>query len=99
MLLGESLEDPRELPFPSCPVISLTFLARFRYTEKSFSHPPLLRDVKSSSKRWLSLKANFDVGIYCISCRLALKIDVSFTSPTKFSSLIPKSYPFITEPH
>ena len=95
MLLGESLEDHRELPFPSCPVVSLTFLARFRYTEKSFSHPLLVRDFESSSKGWLSLKANFGIGIYCISCRLiqglALKMDLSLTSPTKLSSLIPKS--------
>jgi len=80
VLLGESLEDPRELPFPSCSVVSLTFLARFRYTEKSFSHPLLVRDFKSSSEGWLGPKANFDVGIYCISCRLieglALKMDL-----------------------
>lgn len=88
---------------PSCPVISLTFLAKLRGTKKSFSHPLLVRDFKSSSKRWLSLKANIGTGIFCISCRqiqgLALKMDLSLTSPTNLSSLLQKSYLFTTEPH
>lgn len=88
---------------PSCPVISLTFLAKLRGTKKSFSHPLLVRDFKSSSKRWLSLKANIGTGIFSISCRqiqgLALKMDLCLTSPTNLSSLLQKSYLFTTEPH
>lgn len=79
---------------PSCPVVSLTFLAKLRGTKKSFSHPLLVRDFKSSSKRWLSLKANIGTGISCISCRqiqgLALKMDLSYKSYKPFLSIAEK---------